>query len=564
MNNKTLLTFLGLVTFCILESKAQLYPNRYVDDVFTTVTETNSIQFSTGVPEPNPGGGVYEGITGYPVNAEEYNTNPVDLKMDIFQPSGDTLSKRPVIVICFGGGFVAGERDYWSMRLLAQDLAKKGYVTATIDYRLGMNMFDADLATRAVYRGVQDGRSAVRFFRANAATYNIDPDQIYIGGHSSGGFIGLHNIFMDKDSERPASTREWIQTTGFWPFTTDYDLPDLGCLDCVGDNQSYSGAANAYFSLAGALGFLSYMETASDPSGSLFHDENDGTVPYNSGEPFSDISVFVIGSDLPIVHGSNQIYQRAVDINNPLIFYSYDDRDHGVHENGTSALYTDIVPGISGWFNYWQLKPYNYNIEGKTAICPETIHQTYTANGNMGTYFDWEVLGGTIDLVDPSSNTVAITWDPQASVHTIMVTPYDCHLSRGDLISMSVELFEEGDNIWMGGTDSWMIDSQWSRGHSPLICENIIIPQEAGAIDVTINAGEISSMRSLLVREDVTVHIPLGAELQIHGGGNVDIRGIINVDGILSIDNIENVLTPSIDCHGTLTISSTGDVFTQN
>ncbi len=564
MTNKRIIVLLGLCLLLIQASNAQLYDNRYVDDVFTAVTETNNIQFSTAVPEPDWGGGVYETITGYPVNAEEYSTHPVNLFMDIFEPTGDTLSKRPVIIICFGGGFVAGERTYWSMRLLAQDLAKKGYVTATIDYRLGMNMFDADLATRAVYRGVQDGRSAVRFFRANASTYNIDPDQIYIGGHSSGGFIGLHNIFMDKESERPASTMEWTQTTGIWPFTTDHDIPDLGCLDCVGDNQSQSGAANAYFSLAGALGFLSYMETADDPSGSLFHSQDDGTVPYDSGEPFSDISVFVVGSDLPIVHGGNKIYERAVDIANPLIFYSYSDRGHGVHEDGTSALYTDIVPGITDWFNYWQLKPYGYSISGTTSICPETVNQTYTAIGNMGTYFDWSVVGGSIDVIDPSSDMVSITWDPLASTHSLMVTPYDCHLSRGDMVTLNIELFQEGDNIWMGGTDSWMIDSQWSRGHSPLICENVIIPQEAGAINVTIADGEISSMRSLLVRQDVTVHIPQNAELNIHGGGNVEIRGTMMVDGLLSVSNLDNILDPSIDCYGILNVSDTGNVLTQN
>jgi acetyl esterase/lipase len=125
--------------------------DRYNVDLFG-VSETNEILFSSDVPQPNPGGGFYEWITGLPLNVDESNTDPVNLYMDIFQPTGDTLSQRPLVIIAFGGGFLSGSKDHWSIRLLCQNLAKRGYVTAAIDYRLGMNIFDSDLANRAVYR----------------------------------------------------------------------------------------------------------------------------------------------------------------------------------------------------------------------------------------------------------------------------------------------------------------------------------------------------------------------------------------------------------------------------
>ena len=175
------------IIFTILTSiaaSAQSLPNRYQEDVFDTWTETSEVLFSTDVPQPVPVGGFYEWLTGYPLNVDEFETTDEDLYMDIFQPDGDTLSMRPLIIICFGGGFLTGSKDHWSIRLLAEQLARRGFVTATIDYRLGMNIFDSDLSNRAVYRGLQDGRSAVRFFRADAAgsnIYKIDPDQIFIG-----------------------------------------------------------------------------------------------------------------------------------------------------------------------------------------------------------------------------------------------------------------------------------------------------------------------------------------------------------------------------------------------
>jgi len=218
------LLFLPLALF------SQPPDDRYQTELFG-VTETNDITFSTGVPQPNNGGGFYQIITGFPLNVLEYSTSPVDLKMDIFQPTGDTLQKRPVVIVCFGGGFLSGSKDHWSMRLICENLAKRGYVAVAIDYRLGMNIFDSDLANRAVYRGLQDARSAVRFFRADAAnanTYKIDPNHIFIGGHSSGGFMALHNAYLDKESERPLSTYQWVQDGEV--------VPDQGCIDCVGDN----------------------------------------------------------------------------------------------------------------------------------------------------------------------------------------------------------------------------------------------------------------------------------------------------------------------------------------
>ena len=66
------------------------------------------------------------------------NTNAVPqvqaLYVDIVQPKNDTLSKRPLIIWAFGGGFISGTRQ--TMREFCNTYAKKGYVCATIDYRL--------------------------------------------------------------------------------------------------------------------------------------------------------------------------------------------------------------------------------------------------------------------------------------------------------------------------------------------------------------------------------------------------------------------------------------------
>ncbi len=487
---------------------AQPPENRYVAPIFSNVIETNNIVFSQDVPQPNPGGGFYEFITGYPLNVSEYNTTDIDLLMDVFEPSGDTLSARPLIIICFGGGFLSGSRNHWSIRLLCQELAKRGFVTAAIDYRLGMNIFDADLSTRAVYRGLQDGRSAVRYFRADANgtnTYRIDPNQIYIGGHSSGGFIALHNAYLDKESERPASTYNWIQDGMI--------IPDLQCLDCVGNNTSQDGHADAIFNLAGAIGFTSFIENANDPKAVLFHSTDDSTVPYDSGTPFSSLLWLVVGADLPTVYGSLPISNQVNNVGIPYEFHSYTDREHGVHEDGSSALYDDIVPSISDWFFEEMLKPNYQKILGDSLVCDSELTQTYFLPPGNGHYFDWQVNGGTVQTSSTSSDTIVITWDSNASTHSLKVTPYSILDARGDTLELNINIGQNETNSYTFHNDIWEDVNNWSLVKLPSFCTDVIISQNTPD---TVYMNSSATINSLLIDTSQTLEFMPEANLQVY------------------------------------------------
>ncbi len=99
-----------------------------------------------------------------------------ELKLDLYRPR-DAEGKLPAIVCIHGGGWFKGDRS--SMTKLAQALAARGYVTATISYRLsGEAKFPA---------AIQDCKAAVRFLRAHAETYGVDVDKIGATGLSAGG-----------------------------------------------------------------------------------------------------------------------------------------------------------------------------------------------------------------------------------------------------------------------------------------------------------------------------------------------------------------------------------------
>ncbi|EGF25283.1 alpha/beta hydrolase, partial [Rhodopirellula baltica] len=100
------------------------------------------------------------------------------LQLDIFRPK-NASEELPAIVCIHGGGWRKGSKI--NHRKVAQALAAQGYVTASIDYRL------SEEATFPAH--IHDCKAAVRFLRANASQYGIDPDHIGAIGHSAGGHL---------------------------------------------------------------------------------------------------------------------------------------------------------------------------------------------------------------------------------------------------------------------------------------------------------------------------------------------------------------------------------------
>ena len=127
---------------------------------------------------------------------ENINVNfvPEELVVDIYTPVGDSHESRPLVIMAHGGFFVAGSNDGIDVVPLCEDLARMGYVVASMSYRLGVDLF-GDLQTefvKAVWRGVHDSRAAVRYFRQSVDygnPYAIDTNRIFLGGVSAGGFI---------------------------------------------------------------------------------------------------------------------------------------------------------------------------------------------------------------------------------------------------------------------------------------------------------------------------------------------------------------------------------------
>lgn len=163
-----------------------------------------------------------------------------DLLMDIYRPGGDPSASRPAIVWLFGGNFQSGDRT--QLADYAGEFARRGYVAAAIDYRL-LRAYDprTPLAT-ALAAAQSDAQAAVRYLRAHAAQFAIDPARIAIGGWSAGSLTA---------------------------FAVGYNY------EFTGDNTDNAGPSNGVAVVVGLDGYLTALEQmrANDPPFTLFRSE---------------------------------------------------------------------------------------------------------------------------------------------------------------------------------------------------------------------------------------------------------------------------------------------------
>ena len=148
---------------------------RYLDHVFDEVDVTRDIVYRT---------------------TTDYRGNTVDLHLDIWQPRGDTLSSRPLMMWMHGGYFVFGDKS--SMDYYAREFARRGYVAVSLQYRLrsGIPISDVGGLVAAGYDAYEDATAAIEWLNAHADEYGIDPDKIAAGGYSAGAVTGLNLAYL--------------------------------------------------------------------------------------------------------------------------------------------------------------------------------------------------------------------------------------------------------------------------------------------------------------------------------------------------------------------------------
>ncbi len=329
------------LTLISLLSIGNNYAQRYLKPVFDSVVFTDSVPFGA---------------------ANNYLNVNTPLAMDIYMPYKDTAAKRPLLMLAHGGSFTSGDRKSPDIVVLCNEFAKRGYVCVSIDYRLGVNVNSpGTFATQfadAVWRGTLDGRAALRYINKTARNgnlYKIDTNNIYIGGVSAGGVLGLHVAFLDKANEAGNSFPA-IDTAG------------IGGVEGRSGNPGYSWKVKGIINLCGALGHPEWMNDNRDYSIVSVHGTNDNTVPFKT-------DYFKVAGVIPValLSGSYVVDSVARANGNVSALRVFPGQDHVPFANFSASgiAYMDTTVKFVANFLFSDIK---------RASAPAAIYTTFAEN----------------------------------------------------------------------------------------------------------------------------------------------------------------------------------------
>ena len=313
MKTNGFLAIIGLLCGLLANDTMAQTGQRYAEPVFDEVNIETGIPFSSAI--------------------KEGDTSPTTLYLDFYEPVGDTLSERPLVITVFGGAFVAGSRDYADMVEYCTRLAQHGYAAASIDYRLLSiwNLSSTSLIRNA-YMAAQDVSSAIRFFKAYDEEYRIDTSQVFLLGNSAGSIAILCELFTDED-DRPVET---------------FEEPDLGPMHSSGFNEyaGFSPAVAGAISHWGGVMDLNVISEEEYVPLCMIHGTDDTNVPYDSGYCFNGMLPGV----MPYMYGSHPMAGRLDEIGiTDYEFHPFEVEGHNFYF--IPVLYTLIEEKIDTCFS---------------------------------------------------------------------------------------------------------------------------------------------------------------------------------------------------------------------
>jgi len=312
---------------------------RYLDPVFddTEITETKNIVYATnfsvalGTPIPTGTSNIPVGADTTIVGADTTITpilfNMPALEMDIFEPTTDSVTERPLIIYLHTGTFApifrngnaTGSRTFdWATQKFCMEYAKRGYVVANTDYRYGWNPrlpTEPERATsliKAAYRGIQDVKAAIRFLRKDyemgGNTYGIDTSRIILCGQGTGGWIATCLNSLDTLVE--------LELPKFLDAVTSMPLLDTAiegdwfgyggsATNNIENHKGYSSDHDMVLNMGGAIGDLSWLEAGDKPIAAV-HGNLDAVARFTTGN-LTTTGVNVVSN----ISGSHDVVAKA-------------------------------------------------------------------------------------------------------------------------------------------------------------------------------------------------------------------------------------------------------------
>ena len=212
--------------------------------------------------------------------------NPITLEMDIYLPEGDLQETRPLLLMMHGGAFFIGNKEELGQAAWCRYFASLGYVTASINYRLGFHPVKAEVR-EAEMRALEDADAALAYLLGRE-DLRINPQLVFLAGTSAGAITALNMAYRPA----PVSTYRICAVANLW----------------------------------GAVHSLSVLERASVPILS-FQSVEDPILPYEEGYPLNNrLKHF---SDY--FYGTHAIHEKAVSLGIPAEHHPCPEPRHALH-----------------------------------------------------------------------------------------------------------------------------------------------------------------------------------------------------------------------------------------
>ena len=226
------------------------------------------------------------------------------LTLDMYLPvDAENGRKRPVIVFLHGGGWKVGDKseveDYVSLYTSA------GYAVASVNYRLsGVARFPAQIF---------DCKTAVRWVRANAGTYGLDPQRIGVLGLSAGGHLaallgtseGVQTLEDLAEGSPNESSR--VQAVVDVSGPTDLTIPTHSLVGKISIDGLFGGPAAQHLALAKEANPALYATPDDAPTLLIFGDKDDLVLPVNATILENALHKVGVPAEILTVHGGKHV-----------------------------------------------------------------------------------------------------------------------------------------------------------------------------------------------------------------------------------------------------------------